>query len=286
MPSKPRKMLFPRAIEREYIKLLEEVPVMIAVAVQTHVVPVLEMKQDAIDDIPESAGWFETLRQGFLKAVATIRLTPIEERVKIISDQVTRFNRRQFDAMLRKAYRVDIFKSEPWLADVLKNWEAENINLIRSIPQQSLDRMHGRIVAAVRRGETVRDLKAWIRKEYGVANSRAELIARDQIGKLNGQLTEERQTGIGVEKYKWRGALDERERDEHVIREGKVFEWDKPPPDGHPGEPIQCRCWAEPILPLLEDLEGLQFPDLTPARGDSLTKFRRKENRRQQRTQP
>ena len=32
---------------------------------------------------------------------------------------------------------------------------------------------------------------------------------------------------------------------------------DDPPPDGHPGKPIRCRCWAEAILPALEDLDAL-----------------------------
>lgn len=287
-PNKPRKWLRPRATEREYEKMLDSVAVMVALAVSKHVLPLLGEpltlhRQDAIEDIPESTGWFETLRQGFLRAAAEIRLEHILTRVRRFADEVSGFNKRQFHAVVRSAYGVDIFKSEPWLADVLKQWESENIKLIRSIPQQALERMHGKIVNAVRSGKLVRDIRDEIRAEYGVTKNRADLIANDQIGKLNGQLTQERQKGIGVKSYKWRGALDERERDAHVEREGKSFSWDKPPEDGHPGEPIRCRCSAEPELPDLEDVEGLQFPlDAAPARDDSLTQLRRRQQRREQ----
>lgn len=264
-PNKPKRWLRPRAVEREYQKALREVVTEIAMAVNKHVVPVLSLNQDAVEDMPESAGWFETLRQSFLAAAAEVRLAPILTRIRGFADQASRFNKQQFHAVARSAYGVDIFQTEPWLADRLKQWEADNIKLIRSIPQQALDRMHGKIVAAVRAGRPVKEMRDFIRQEYGVTARRADLIANDQIGKLNGQLTKERQEGIGVNSYRWRGALDERERDEHVAREGQVFTWEKPPHDGHPGEPIRCRCTAEPILPLLEDLVGLQFPLAPPS---------------------
>lgn len=278
-PNKPRKWLRPRAIEREYTLLLSGVAVLMAEAVSQHVVPALLLRQDAIEDIPESAGWYEVLRRSFLRAAAEIRLEPVTSRIAQFAERVARFNKQQFHSVMRSAYGVNVLQSEPWLNDSLRAWESENIKLIRSIPQQSLERLHGKVLNAVRAGRPMRELRDLIRREYGVTNSRAELIARDQIGKLNGELTEERQTGIGVKRYKWRGSLDERERDEHVAREGMEFSWDKPPPDGHPGEPIQCRCSAEPILPLLEDLEGLQYPDLTPERGDALTMLGRKQQR-------
>jgi uncharacterized protein with gpF-like domain len=49
----------------------------------------------------------------------------------------------------------------------------------------------------------------------------------------------------------------------HHHREGKTYRDSKPPPDGHPGEPIRCRCWREPVF---EDILSPEFAvDLTPA---------------------
>ena len=37
--------------------------------------------------------------------------------------------------------------------------------------------------------------------------------------------------------------------------DGTTQRWDDPPSEGHPGEPINCRCVAEPVLSsLFEDL--------------------------------
>ncbi len=46
-------------------------------------------------------------------------------------------------------------------------------------------------------------------------------------------------------KYIWRTRKDLKVRPKHWDREGIVFDWDKPPEGGHPGEDFGCRCWAE-----------------------------------------
>ncbi len=102
----------------------------------------------------------------------------------------------------------------------------------------------------------VEDLADLLQGRTGVAESRAMLIARDQTTKLNGALNEIRQTEAGVTSYTWSTSLDERVRDEHSEREGEVFDWDSPPEDGHPGEPIQCRCVA---IPVVEEFAGLDL---------------------------
>lgn len=49
-------------------------------------------------------------------------------------------------------------------------------------------------------------------------------------------------------KYIWRTAQDEKVRTEHAEREGKTFDFAKPPKGGNPGEDYNCRCSAE-IIP-------------------------------------
>ncbi len=70
---------------------------------------------------------------------------------------------------------------------------------------------------------------------------------------IDGDLTRERQRGMGLKRYTWRTSQDERVRESHRIKEGKEFDWTKPPADtGHPGQDFQCRCTAEPIFTELE----------------------------------
>ena len=97
-------------------------------------------------------------------------------------------------------------------------------------------------------GLRVEELQAKLVDRGMVSESRAELIARDQTTKLLGGLNEARQREAGITRYTWCTSRDERVRPEHEERDGAVFSWDEPPEDGHPGEPVLCRCSASPIL--------------------------------------
>lgn len=141
---------------------------------------------------------------------------------------------------------VDAYRDEPWLADMQANWIAENVRLIKSIPAEILDDMEGIIRRGVMNGSASSVIKAQLIDRYSISENRAKLISIDQIGKANAALTQQRQKDAGIDGYFWRGVLDQRERKVHVEREGKRFEWSSPPPDGHPGQPIRCRCYSEP----------------------------------------
>lgn len=274
--KKPRRWLYPTGVERDYNRALQrQVVDPFVESCREHLLPALpvifaQARQDAdIRDIPEGTGWFETLRQALVTTLVQVGLDDqtIAAIVTQVAASVDTFNEAQFHAVLRSVYGVDILTgAPPGLRAALSSWEVQNIQLIKSIPVESLGRMQNKIVNALQTGQTMRDTQKAIVEEFGVASRRAELIARDQVGKLNGQLTELRQTDIGVDSYVWRGVLDSRERPEHVAREGKVFRWDQPPDDGHPGQPIQCRCIAEPNLPSWEDLEQ-RFTGVRPGPG-------------------
>ena len=74
---------------------------------------------------------------------------------------------------------------------------------------------------------------------------KAELIARDQIGKFFGKLTENRANDIGITKYIWSTAHDAAVRSQHAANEGKIFSFEKGDSEGNnPGQAINCRCTA------------------------------------------
>lgn len=141
------------------------------------------------------------------------------------------------------------------LTALYEAWAAENAALITSIPGQYLDQVADIARQAVSEGTLTRDIARQIEGRYGVTQSRAKLIARDQIGKLNGQLTQQRQTSLGIEEYIWSTSKDERVRDMHRDLEGSTQRWDTPPitnekgDRNHPGGDYQCRCVARPVIP-------------------------------------
>lgn len=255
MIKKPGVWLYPHAYELEYVRQLKNLAKMAGKELERR----LFSRADADDDAPD----YVSMRQEVAVAESLV-MTQTETlvyAVKKAADMVNRFNEMQHLRVLKRVYGADIYKPEPFIGQMLDMWITENVRLINSIPSQYFDGVRAMIAAAAANGTNAAELTNQIRSSYGQPISRAELIATDQIGKLNGQLMRARQQNIGVGKYRWRGKLDDRERDEHVRREGKVFSWDSPPSDGHPGQAIRCRCHAEGIYPAIEDLDALLFGD-------------------------
>ncbi|MGY6089378.1 phage minor head protein [Avibacterium paragallinarum] len=256
-PKKQKRWLFPEAIEREYVKYLQAIAKQISDTARKklpEIAPHLKRMLRQDDSIEILEQWLTELLQA---TTFYTRDNDIRPAVRQFLSQTAEFNKKQFHKVLKSAYKVDIFVSEPWLDEALKLAEWQNISLIKTVPQQLHEKLRYRMVEALRKGESYKSLAADLEKLLDIPKRRATLIARDQIGKLNGRLTQLRQENIGVKSYIWRGSLDERERLSHVEREGKVFRWDNPPDDGHPGQPILCRCSAEAVLPEFGELEGV-----------------------------
>lgn len=167
---------------------------------------------------------------------------------------------------LRKGLGIDTLAifDDPRISEALQVGSMEMSQLIVSIPGEYLGKV-ARAVTDNYLGRSLpegRSLLEQIKHIGGVTENRAKLIARDQTSKLTGIINQTRQQGIGIDEYIWRTVKDERVvgrpggiypdgnkvHGDHYHREGKKFRWDTPPPDGHPGHPIQCRCWAEPII--------------------------------------
>jgi SPP1 gp7 family putative phage head morphogenesis protein len=144
---------------------------------------------------------------------------------------------------------------EKWLAGAMNVATSENVALIKSIPQQLFSNVEQMVGSAVLSGQRVEALALDIVNRFTVAENRALLIARDQVGKWFGSLSRYRQLDAGVTEYRWSTSLDERVRRSHREREGKVYTWrDGPPGGSHPGHEVQCRCQAIGIIPDWEEL--------------------------------
>jgi SPP1 gp7 family putative phage head morphogenesis protein len=93
-----------------------------------------------------------------------------------------------------------------------------------------------------------------LKERYDLSDSRAELIARDQVLKANGRLAQARQQSVGITEYIWVTSRDKRVRETHARLHNTRQSWANPPPVGggrsaHPGGDYQCRCTAKPVAP-------------------------------------
>jgi SPP1 gp7 family putative phage head morphogenesis protein len=163
------------------------------------------------------------------------------------AEQALAFGARALSSARRDAAQT----VEPWadLAPTLvEGWLADNAALIRSLDARQVADLIPLVEQAVREGWSSVRLARELAATFGLTKARARVIARDQIGKLLAHTIAAQQRSAGVARYIWRAIGDERTRPSHAARDGKTFEWVKPPPDGHPGEPVLCRCYAEPVL--------------------------------------
>jgi SPP1 gp7 family putative phage head morphogenesis protein len=197
---------------------------------------------DAADDIGDTIDGIET---SFFQRWTRERMAAL---VHPIAVETERYQAVQLNRQLRSAVAVDVVGSEPWLGRAIDEFTHENVALIKSVGSRFFDDLESHLKREIADGTRWEELAGIIEERYGVAGSRAELIARDQVGKFFGDLNRVRQTDLGVTKFVWRTSNDNRVREEHEQLEGQVFEWANPPSEGTPGEPVGCRCNAEPDL--------------------------------------
>ena len=158
------------------------------------------------------------------------------------------FQAKEMNKYFAPVVGVDVVGGEDWLRPEISKFTAENVALIKSVPSQYFTQLETTLAKGISDGLRPEALAKIVEERFGVAESKALLIARDQVGKFYGDLERIRQADLGVTKYTWQTANDSRVRDEHAARQGESFEWNDPPVDGHPGEAINCRCYAEPDL--------------------------------------
>lgn len=176
---------------------------------------------------------------------------PLERITNQIGNLVAQHNERQLGLL-----GVDPpLKGTP---KAVAAFTAENVSLIRTIPADYFADVEKVVHQAMAQGLRHEAVISTLQQRYGVTESRAKLIARDQVLKFNGSMNRLRQTNAGVTKYVWRTVEDERVRSVHDDFDGNTYDWNDPPGDGsaeegtHPGTAINCRCFADPVI---EDAE-------------------------------
>lgn len=244
----------------EYIALMEE-------DINNIMVKELERKE------------FEYTSDGFVEDFSTT-LNVLEKRWVLSSQQAStlasgfvgkldKTTKTSIETVISSAMGVDVAQivSSEGLTNTLTSAVNSNVSLIKSIPQQYLDKVRAIVLNETIKGRSAVSMIEQIQEVGKVTKNRARLIARDQSNKINGDITRERQTASGIRAFRWRTVGDLAVRQTHKDRNGEVFAW-KPEfvgqkladgtvlrdPEaagiGYPGEEIQCRCIAEPIIEL------------------------------------
>lgn len=140
------------------------------------------------------------------------------------------------------------------MADAYDAVRAENVALIKSIPEQYHRQIEALVNESVARGRDLKYLADELHRRYGITRRRAEFIARDQNDKATSTLTAARQRQQGFTQGEWMHSHAGKEpRRSHVHANGKTFDLAKGMKiDGEyimPGQLINCRCTWQPVIP-------------------------------------
>lgn len=136
---------------------------------------------------------------------------------------------------------------------------AEQVGLIRRIPERFLGDVQTAVWGSVMRGGTMGQLTDQIKRKYGIAWRHAALIARDQNNKAKAIMEEARRTELGISEAIWQHSGGGREpRPTHVAMNGKRYQIKRGMYDSAvkkhvwPGTEINCRCTSRAIIPALD----------------------------------
>lgn len=251
------RQLPPKLVEKAYFDALRAIVVAPIVKILDDVVKrlVYRVEQARADaDDPIDPGVFKTVRAAAQRMTELWRPTEVENAARKYAERADDWNKEQLGKQVRAAAGVPLSAVERPTQNRVPAFVQENVALIKTVPERAMERVEKLVAEAASSGMRPETLAQKLLEIGDIAENDARRIARDQIGKLVANINEDRQRALGADTYVWRGVMDNRERDEHREREGQVFRWDDPPEDGHPGEAIQCRCWAELNL----DLGGLE----------------------------
>lgn len=267
-PRAAVNLSLPRSFERRYRDLLLTILESDAKAVAQILVPALPSLVAENAALNSTDRLDQTLADRLASLIATTRASmegdipdaEIERLAQIMGTQVSEWNRAQIQKAFVAVLGINLFADEPYLQKEIENFAKENVALIGQVRQEFLVQTQRTVFEGFRRGLRHEEIAQNILSSSGddlgrvsrlaAAENRAALIARDQMNKLNGNLMQLRQTAAGIDRYIWRTVGDDRVRPAHQELNGKEFTWDDPPDEGHPGEPINCRCYAEPVFDL------------------------------------
>ncbi|MGL5713154.1 MAG: phage minor head protein [Paraclostridium sp.] len=158
----------------------------------------------------------------------------------------------QVNGQVKNIKAVNIKEQAFYDEKVIKQQIKDNVKLIKAEPDKYLrtyDKQVQKLVKeSVEEGWSTKTLKEAIKRATGIEDNRANLIARDQVGKIFGEATKTQFKGIGLKKFEWVTVGDNRVRETHADRAGQIYEWDNPPDGQIPGSDYQCRCVASIVV--------------------------------------
>lgn len=246
------RVLLPPLEERigsvvEYRRTLLNMLQGLASETRRSVLPELARERKLTTDAPNGS-WFRHLYNA-----RTRFMNEAEARMRRNLSREAERHTDTFRQIATRALGIDlagIIQKED-IGDYVQAALQRNVSLIKSLADDAVNRVEQAVFNASVQGRSSRQLRVDLQEQFGMTQKRANLIARDQLAKINSDLTRIRQEQVGIKKYVWSTSQDERVRPRHQELDGKEYKWGEPTGaegGASPGQPIQCRCLALAVI--------------------------------------
>lgn len=180
---------------------------------------------------------------------------------QVEKDSATKLNVSLKDMSGQMTLNTRVFNGE--LKDVLTASVAENVALIKRIPEKYLDNVQGSVMRSIQSGNGLADLQPQL-AEYGVQiKNWSKNVALDQTRKAYNGVAAARMKALGVKKFEWvhSGGSNHPRVYHRDTLNGKIFSFDDLPhiygsnegEKGIPGQAPYCRCTMRPIFEFDDD---------------------------------
>lgn len=180
----------------------------------------------------------------------------INQFVKTLYRQTQTSNGNQYVGSVNASMGVnldDVLKTDG-LNSFVNAKTLESTDMITKLKNESMTTYKANALRRMSAGASLADLFDQVKNDTKLRLTRGDLIARNELKAFNSELTKKRSENLGITKAVWQTAEDERVRKCHSKFNGKEYtigkgffcdeanEWQEP------GEPINCRCIALPVI--------------------------------------
>ena len=221
------------------------------------------MRADALGINSIITNTFMRIQRKFEKSAQQFGL---ERKLENLANRTRKLKIAEWKRVVHQTLGINImddYYMGEFFSHALNQWTANNVGLIKTIPQDTLSRMRDIVQDGYLQGRSNTAIGNDIQEAYGIGRRHAQFIARDQMAKLNSNITQAQQRDAEVDEYVWSTPGDSRVRDSHAALNGKRFRWDDPPVVDEEtgrrasvGEDYNCRCVGLPVF----NLETLDLP--------------------------
>lgn len=204
--------------EREYAAQLRSLVRLMAKELYAEITPELKAlkPQYAADTVVSLDSWVDDI-------VAAIRRVSSRFTSSLFQAQASRIatrtisraeakNAEEFQNSINAAVGINMnaILRPAAIADYVQASIIENVSLIKSVPEKYFQRVESVVLEGMKSGLAPTSIAKNIQEETGVTYKRAKFIARDQMAKINSDLTRKRQMDAGIELYRSLDADDVR----------------------------------------------------------------------------